>query len=1506
MLIRLFFTLSFILMTNTHANNVDLNYKVNCGNVDKLELLIEKGIVTENLCLKVDDNKLSLILKNTSYALSQYMIETNDPLYQFYSTNSSKPTFQCSGNESQTANYKNLISISGLEKMKNKIDYRNSIATEKFPVEELNKFKQFLFNFKKRVNNLKENANAKGGWGEVTLQSYGYADGVRNTDDDYDLYILKKLKDLDSSTVGSVSNLTDPPNLKYLLKYNIPNFSGSSTDFSNAICNYSNFSQNDSTKLVSKIRNVFLAKMRADNLKNKVISAISGSNGINASEIKTKNSMAEISDDLLNPSFKTNCSGFCNQRRGAKIEIEIPSLVDHLTQSEVKYNEITPFYFSPYSKDQLLMNKFAMRDFALDFQDFLNSDLSEFSDEEKAFINEEKRSLLRRKSVSGETQVAEESVSEKIIIKPRVVDFDCGVAESCPDRDAGFTKFKHHYYDRIVRFSLKGMTALKVKKNTKHPSYHNAVASINNGIKFKANAFNDGVDYFVTWAEQTNLKPLLYSTFSQYFSIKESLRKLNKNINSLDTEIRELQAVNGSDTFDNITGKVAILIYGNDPTIYQASFYSELQEYLSSPTISYKLSSISSSAFSYSRLQQYQSDLGEDYNLKVKGAVTEIFERYKCFKIKKLNQGQDSEAISICQKYFEDPDFMSEVTNIDVKSLPYSLENEKFVLADLFYYASKPLVYPVRGNEVDFDPYKNNGNSDNKFITGQNDFILNSFKEYNTDMWSQENSAKNANSLTSFFIRKKFNIENPNVKIKNQFLANGEKEVNFYEHFDQIIRWSEKALEDTIESIDGGEGSLSFNLKQIDNLNFNSLTFNSESEVFYPLVLPPNNVLNTLFTHHLRVEYTHRFANDLADNFRDHFHYQSYGNSNQKEETSKVVISLEQMNDLNQGFINQNKYNELKSFFESNVDEIIKLKPWPSSDKVDQVDFIARNFSSIVKILQLQLLKEHELEDTGGSWSTKNFDQLMALSYFENIPHNETKKRIKVLYETAAEFYKFHRYTFSIESGLDANGLASYKDIAGRFGSEGLQASKYGGQVSTVFSFMDYTSALADMLNYISNNTSELTSTWEKAKYFDLMMKPVPVYTKYVYFRPDTISLQEDDTDNTVIHGFYHTACKTGVLFPHKESNKEFYYQTRYAFPRQISSSSRYYQDYPAQNDNGRYKDPYDDTYYLPRINNINMEKLNLVKIKRPMAHIIPNCKACGCLKTGQLTRESLKSLIDNSLTLDFSDNYVWVNENGKKRPLKKYDITSTINNLEEGIYGVPEQGKYTIEEVNAQNFQEQFSQYCMFAPVVPQSHEVGNGEGEQEDNGISLNKAIYLTQSCPFVDALDGVEVDELERSLGIQAIASMPNVYDKNNSDDFQKIKDIKDSCQQALATFPMDKTLCEDQDENGQSLGLMNDNKTKEIYNACNFFPDNIKQTFANNCYIKSNQKFPYVEFSAPVVVNGNVVGTYNGTMCNAITKVFDDQGRIINLHGNELVNKNIQLNQAGQSYVNSLND
>jgi hypothetical protein len=286
---------------------------------------------------------------------------------------------------------------------------------------------------------------------------------------------------------------------------------------------------------------------------------------------------------------------------------------------------------------------------------------------------------------------------------------------------------------------------------------------------------------------------------------------------------------------------------------------------------------------------------------------------------------------------------------------------------------------------------------------------------------------------------------------------------------------------------------------------------------------------------------------------------------------------------------------------------------------------------------------------------------------------------------------------------------------------------------TTVMSFFDYAESYAEFLNIYSNGVhtdlsyahrgaSNTLASERKLSYsfgnadralVSKMLRTVGSKAKRVFYSPSLISSYVTQ-GTTKINGFYHKICKTGVFIENDDhsSATEFYYQSRY---RKVKTT--YTKKNPAKDEK-----IYFESYDIPNSKHghstlaDNFPSFNLIQLKRPTAYLIKNnCSECSCLKTGNLTGQGLRNILASAQRMDFSKDY--------KRYLEKGDNTPVTK------------GPYAEKE-----FPISGGNYCLFSPIVPQSHDVGEGSSEDtndHDHKETENEYLAGVFACPMIDAL-------------------------------------------------------------------------------------------------------------------------------------------------------------------------
>lgn len=332
-------------------------------------------------------------------------------------------------------------------------------------------------------------------------------------------------------------------------------------------------------------------------------------------------------------------------------------------------------------------------------------------------------------------------------------------------------------------------------------------------------------------------------------------------------------------------------------------------------------------------------------------------------------------------------------------------------------------------------------------------------------------------------------------------------------------------------------------------------------------------------------------------------------------------------------------------------------------------------------------------------------------------------------------------------------------------------ASVQGGNDSTVFSFLDYDSA------YSAHYKGAYTDT---SKFLALPMNS-PVDIDSIYYTPASITSGEDG-----MKGFYHNACRTGVMFQMKVGQTKFKYQSR------LKVRSSYYSSSSGADGKSVVMKAFDDTYKIGFDSTLSKyDYFNIIRLKHPTAYLLNDCpNKCGCLaelKSGK----SLKTIINEKLVryksdkgtrpaiMNFSQGYTWeTTKNKKARPIKRFMLKTLIG-----------------KNISA----DESKKYCVVTPLVPQTHYVGSGSAKETAFKPPATKNDnIIPQPCPVISVL----------------AKNFPTDYVK----DVDKQDEIIRFCKNVSDNFPFDS-------EN-ECLGKKNNN-------ACSYLDKATRDKFPSLC-------------------------------------------------------------------------
>jgi hypothetical protein len=297
----------------------ELDVNQECSLEKKMKFLIKKGIMTKELCLHLDQDKVKLIITGDQYRLGDHL---NKATYN-YSCQSKivtdpgkvvTPTPAPTNQDAKTYDFKN--------------------------------FPQFLGQLKNMAYQIDKNS-------KVTGQVTGYADGVRYTGVMFDGAVEAHLKK---------NNLQD--DLKIYNDNHCLKVSGGTPSA-------------DIMKVLTKHRNFFLARSRAESLQKALITSLNQAK----SAVTFTPALGETSGvpvdqtQLATDNFdletgKMALVGCCDARRGAAAVFTIPKLGDSIKIQNVEMN---PSFNAPEMAESVAMSKAIIMDFAKDINSMINA-----------------------------------------------------------------------------------------------------------------------------------------------------------------------------------------------------------------------------------------------------------------------------------------------------------------------------------------------------------------------------------------------------------------------------------------------------------------------------------------------------------------------------------------------------------------------------------------------------------------------------------------------------------------------------------------------------------------------------------------------------------------------------------------------------------------------------------------------------------------------------------------------------------------------------------------------------------------------------------------------------------------------------------------------------------------------------------------------------------------------------------------------------------------------------
>ena len=285
--------------------------------------------------------------------------------------------------------------------------------------------------------------------------------------------------------------------------------------------------------------------------------------------------------------------------------------------------------------------------------------------------------------------------------------------------------------------------------------------------------------------------------------------------------------------------------------------------------------------------------------------------------------------------------------------------------------------------------------------------------------------------------------------------------------------------------------------------------------------------------------------------------------------------------------------------------------------------------------------------------------------------------------------------------------------------------------------------------------STRMGTLWAMKEYFDVYkdLTLFPIHGRLlvseIFFNVKSLSTVVTQGKNE-IRGFFHTACKTGVVFKNDQVNKDFTYFSR------VTQRSSY--DNLTESDAPFFE--YDKIYAkaseVMKTNDASMSPFTMIKVKHPSVYVVPNCSGCDCIKNdfiGKLYQDSGKDLAKksmeynlelaekfenflkvNAVRLDFHSDFAYIpdikapaNSTSKlKIPYKTYDAKNILEKLKLD-------GGYLDDN------------YCIYSPIIPQAHSVGTGESERDHSKIDMTET-RPADNCSLLEFLNSTKDEKGE----------------------------------------------------------------------------------------------------------------------------------------------------------------
>ncbi len=284
---------------------------------------------------------------------------------------------------------------------------------------------------------------------------------------------------------------------------------------------------------------------------------------------------------------------------------------------------------------------------------------------------------------------------------------------------------------------------------------------------------------------------------------------------------------------------------------------------------------------------------------------------------------------------------------------------------------------------------------------------------------------------------------------------------------------------------------------------------------------------------------------------------------------------------------------------------------------------------------------------------------------------------------------------------------------------------------------------------------TRMGTLWAMKEHFDVYkdMTLFPIHGRLlvsdVFFNIKSLSTFAKQ-GTTEIRGFFHTACKTGVVFKNDQVNKDFTYLSR------VTERSSY--DNLTESDVPFFE--YDKIYgkasEVMKANDASMSPLTMIKVKHPSVYVVPNCSGCDCIKNdfiGKLYQDSGKDLAKKSMefNLELAEKF----ETFLKEKAVRLDFHSDFSYVDDPKAPASAKIKLKIpyKSYNAKNILEKLKlegeylddKYCIYSPIIPQSHSVGTGESGRDHSTVEMAET-RPADNCSLIEFLNSTKDEKGE----------------------------------------------------------------------------------------------------------------------------------------------------------------